>query len=73
MEIENMAIESLDIDEVATEIIIEEVSKGHKLLHRHKLTKKQIHIGRDYHNDIILSDPHICPSHACLTFVNGQW
>jgi hypothetical protein len=55
------------------EIIIEEVSKGHKLLHRHRLTKEQIHIGRDYHNDIILSDPHICPSHISIAFVDGHW
>ncbi len=73
MEIENIEIKSIGTEKQATEIIIEEVSKGHKLLHRHKSTKKQIHIGRDYHNDIILSDPHICPSHVSLEFIDGHW
>lgn len=55
------------------EIIIEEISRNHKLLHRHKLSQKQIHIGRDYHNDIILADPHICPSHLSIELREGQW
>jgi len=55
------------------EIIIEEISRNHKLLHRHKLSQSQIHIGRDYHNDIILADPHICPSHLSITLIDGQW
>ncbi len=55
------------------EIIIEEISRNHKLLHRHKLTKAQINIGRDYHNDIILADPHICPSHLSVDLIDGQW
>ncbi len=54
-------------------IIIEEISRNYKLLHRHKLSQQQIHIGRDYHNDIILADPHICPSHLSIEQVNGQW
>lgn len=55
------------------ELIIEEVSKGHKLLHRHRLNKSAIKVGRDYHNDIILADPHICPSHLTITCIDGQW
>lgn len=55
------------------EIIIEEISRNHKLLHRHKLSQQQIHIGRDYHNDIILSDPHVCPSHLSIELIDGQW
>lgn len=54
-------------------LVIEEVSRNHKLLRRHKLSQRQIHIGRDYHNDIILADPHICPSHLSIEQVNGQW
>jgi len=73
IEIEDMELKNIAAEEMATEIIIEEISKGHKLLHRHKLTKKQIHIGRDYHNDIIISDPHICPGHLSLEFVEGHW
>jgi hypothetical protein len=55
------------------EIIIEEISRNHKLLHRHKLSQQQILIGRNYHNDIILSDPHICPSHLSIERTDGQW
>lgn len=78
MEIDNKKlndamVESLASNIMATEIIIEEISKGHKLLHRHKLNKDKIHIGRDYHNDIILSDPHICPSHISIEFIDGHW
>lgn len=56
-----------------SEIIIEEISRNHKLLHRHRLSKPEIHIGRDYHNDIILDDPHICPSHISIDELDGQW
>ena len=55
------------------EIIIEEISRNHKLLHRHKLSQPSIHIGRDYHNDVILADPHICPSHLSIEQANGRW
>ncbi len=58
---------------VTREIIIEEISRNHKLLHRHKLSQQQIHIGRDYHNDIILADPHICPSHLSIELLDEQW
>jgi hypothetical protein len=81
VEVEKMEITDLDTEcmDVATEsiktkvIIIEEISRNHKLLHRHKLSQPQIHIGRDYHNDIILADPHICPSHLSIEQVNDQW
>jgi len=55
------------------ELIIEEITRNNKLLHRHKLDKPSIHIGRDYHNDIILADPHICPSHISINYINEQW
>jgi len=55
------------------EIIIEEISRNYKLLHRHKLSQQKIHVGRDYHNDIILADPHICPSHLNIELVDNQW
>lgn len=61
-------------DEVdAKELVIEEITRNHKLLHRHKLDKSSIHIGRDYHNDIILADPHVCPSHISIDFIDEQW
>ncbi|MCJ8319208.1 MAG: FHA domain-containing protein [Colwellia sp.] len=55
------------------EIIIEEISRGHKLISQHKLSKDAILIGRGYQNDIILSDPHICPDHLQLTFDGEHW
>jgi len=55
------------------EIIIEEISRGHKLIGQHKLSKDDILIGRGYQNDIILSDPHICPDHLQLKFNGEHW
>jgi hypothetical protein len=54
-------------------LIIEEINRNHKLLNIHKLDKPSIHIGRDYHNDIILADPHVCPSHISIDFIDEQW
>jgi hypothetical protein len=76
MEVKNIEIENIEVEveDLQTKvIIIEEISRNYKLLHRHKLSKPQIHIGRDYHNDIILADPHICPSHLSIEQVDGQW
>lgn len=56
-----------------TELIIEEVSRGQKLLHRYKIAKNTITVGRGYQNDIILSDPHICPNHLALKFDGNHW
>ncbi|PKI17309.1 FHA domain-containing protein [Colwellia sp. 12G3] len=55
------------------EIIIEEITRNHKLLHRHRLKQNNITIGRDYKNDIILTDPHICPQHLSLNYSQGAW
>ena len=55
------------------EIIIEEISRNHKLLNRHRLEQNHISVGRDYQNDIILADPYICPQHLSLNFVDGNW
>lgn len=78
MEIKAISPQSMTMQNIATketipELIIEEVSKNYKLLHRHRLTKENIHIGRDYHNDVILADPHICPSHLSIEFIDGKW
>ncbi len=56
-----------------SEIIIEEITRNHKLLHRHRLTQSKVSIGRSYQNDIILTDPHICPQHILLNFSQGVW
>ncbi|ASP48047.1 FHA domain-containing protein [Cognaticolwellia beringensis] len=55
------------------EIIIEEISHGHKLLGRHKFTTNNISIGRGYDNDIIISDPHVCADHLQLHFNGEHW
>lgn len=55
------------------EIIIEEITRNHKLLHRHKLTQDNICIGRGYQNDIILADPHVCPEHLSLSYADNIW
>jgi hypothetical protein len=55
------------------EIIIEEITRNHKLLHRHKLNQNNITIGRNYQNDIILTDPHICPQHLSLHYAQDVW
>lgn len=59
--------------EVGMDIIIEEISRGQKLISRHKLHKKSIAIGRGYQSDIILSDPHVCPEHLQLVHNGEHW
>lgn len=54
-------------------IIIEEISKGHKLIGRHKFEQYSLCIGRGYHNDIIVNDPHVCPEHLCIQFDGEHW
>lgn len=54
-------------------IIIEELSRNHKLIGRHKYTQQEIKIGRNYYNDIILTDPHICPEHVKIEFNGEHW
>ena len=55
------------------EIIIEEISRGQKLLGRHKFNKNSISLGRGYHSDIILSDPHVCAEHLSIEFDGENW
>ncbi len=55
------------------ELIIEEISRGHKLLGRHKTIKNTVTIGRGYNNDIILTDPHVCPEHLSLDYDGENW
>jgi len=55
------------------EIIIEEISRNKKLLARHKFLTNKISLGRGYNNNIILSDPHICPEHLTIEFNGEHW
>lgn len=55
------------------EVIIEEISRSHKVIGRHRYNQHSITIGRGYSNDIIISDPHVCSEHITLTQQEGQW
>lgn len=55
------------------EIIVEEISRGHKLIGRHKFLKECVLIGRGYQNDIIVSDPHVCSEHLKIEFDGEHW
>jgi hypothetical protein len=55
------------------EIIIEEITRAHKLIARHKFSQNTVNIGRGYSNDIIMADPHICPQHLSLKFDGEHW
>ena len=55
------------------EIIIEEITRAHKLIARHKFLQNNINIGRGYDNDIIMADPHICAQHLNLSFNGEHW
>lgn len=55
------------------ELIIEQYSRSHKLLNRQKLDKPSISVGRAFDNDIIVSDPYVCPYHLQLTQQDGSW
>jgi hypothetical protein len=69
----NIEEQSMPMACLQGEIIIEEITRNHKLLHRHRLNQNEVSIGRGYQNDIILSDPHICPKHLSLQFSQGSW
>ncbi len=47
-------------------LIIEVISRGHKVIERHKFDSNHIRIGRAYDNDLILSELHVCPHHAAI-------
>jgi len=55
------------------ELIIEEISRGHKLLGRHKFAQQTVKIGRGYANDIILDDPHVCADHITFNHDGDNW
>jgi hypothetical protein len=55
------------------EIIIEEISRGNKVINRYRFKQPKVSIGRGYQNDIILPDPHICPAHIHVDFDGEHW
>ena len=70
---ESETISSINLPNEQGEIIIEEITRNHKLLHRHRLIQNEVSIGRGYQNDIILTDPHICSKHTYLKYSQGVW
>jgi len=54
-------------------IIIEEISRNHKLNARHKYDKPTISLGRSYQNDVIITDHHVNPEHISITFNGEYW
>lgn len=54
-------------------IIIEEISRNHKLNARHKYDKATITLGRSYENDVIISDHHVNPEHISISFNGEYW
>ena len=54
-------------------IIIEDISRGKKLNTRHKYEQHTVNIGRSYHNDLIVSDQHVCPEHLQIIFNGEHW
>ena len=57
------------------EIVIEILARHGRVRERYKLEGSRIDIGRSYHNDLILSDPYVCPLHLQLQFDAdcGHW
>lgn len=55
------------------EIIIEQLTRDHKIISCHKFAKQDIKIGRAYSSDIIISDPHVCPTHLNIEFDGEHW
>lgn len=55
------------------EIIIEEISRGQKLIGRHKFSQQEVVVGRGYHSDIILADPHVCAEHISIAHDGEHW
>jgi hypothetical protein len=53
-------------------ILIELLNSQGQVIERHKCNQQQISLGRGYHNDIILLDPHSCAEHAILTLDEQQ-
>lgn len=54
-------------------IIIEDISRGHKLNARHKYEQDTVNIGRSYRNDLIISDQHVCSEHIQVTYNGEHW
>lgn len=56
------------------ELIIEQISRSKKLISSQKISAGDIAIGRAYDNDVVLTDPYVCPHHLSLTVSqDGIW
>jgi len=54
-------------------IIIEEINRLGHVISRHKYDQLPIKVGRDYQNDLILSDPFVSPEHIEITGTDNGW
>lgn len=54
-------------------VIIEELNHDLKVLTRHRFSGDMVLIGRGYQNDLILSDPHVCPAHIQIKCEDETW
>lgn len=48
------------------EIIIAVANRSSRMVEHHHFKGERCHIGRAYDNDVILSEPHVCPNHAVI-------
>ncbi|MFT4993185.1 MAG: hypothetical protein ACI965_000203 [Paraglaciecola sp.] len=48
-------------------IVLELLSHKNKMIRRYRFNKTQITVGRDYHNDLQLDDPYVCPQHLQIS------
>lgn len=50
------------------EIIVEVLARHGRIRERYKLQGTEFRLGRGYQNDVILSDPYVCPLHLLLKY-----
>lgn len=56
------------------ELIVEQISRSKKVLHRQKFAGDKIKVGRGFDNDVILADPYVCAHHLEVKRNElGQW
>ena len=48
-------------------IVLELLSRQNKTIRSYRFTQPQITVGRDYHNDLQLDDPYVCPQHLQIS------
>jgi len=54
-------------------IIVEEINRFGHVAHFHQFDSLPIYIGRDYKNDVIISDPYVSPKHVMIHANDQGW